>query len=153
MKNFLAIFSVLVSSAGVAAQRPGTEVANVFQCKGDGISINYASTSKIGQPSLAVEEKDQDIVFKVVGTEVKRTEVPMGNLVTGTYFKHALADGPTYHYSLIVPLHELTHGEKITLKSQLLKTTVVSGFRRPGTFQVSNVEVFPLECEAEQVIF
>ena len=151
--SMLVLFSAvqLISSSATAAENGG----NLLQCEGKGFEVSYSSSSRTGEPQYRVQDVKNHVDINLSNrNEIRSTSTPMGRMITATYFRQALADGPTYLYSLVIPAHELGMAESLKLETQMIRTTVVCPFHPQGmSMQLQHSEVFSLTCEVQRVNF
>lgn len=149
----LFLFAVVCANGFAVGTQP-LPSANLYQCTGVGnVSASFSTTSFAGTPNYHVVDGDNEIDLRdTASIEIQQT--PMGSLVTGSYTKQAMVDGPIIRYSLIVPSNEIRIGEKLKVETLLLKTTAASLFRPEGvSLQTEETQAIPLECEASLVVF
>ena len=153
LSTLIVLFSAvqLISNSANAAENSG----NLFQCEGKGFEVSYSTSSLTGEPQYQVRDIKNHVDINLSNlNEIRSTSTPMGRMITATYFRLALADGPTYHYNLVIPAHELGMAESLKLETQMIRTTVVSPFHPQGmSIQLQHSEVVPLTCEVQRVNF
>jgi hypothetical protein len=96
--------------------------ANVFDISGP-IHINYSRTSITGQPLLSYKDAELDVHFQ--GDQIRRTETPVGELVT--VIVQMIPDAFVRTMTLLVPRVRLGAGEELDLETIVIETTDRSG--------------------------
>ena len=155
MKKFSSLFVLVTALQITSTSAQAANQGNLFSCEGKDFVVNYSSSSLTGDPHYSVKDSDHNVEFNLLSRkEIKSSVSPMGTLITATYFKKALADGPTYLYSLVIPAHELGMAESLKLETLMIRTTVVSPFHPQGmTMQTQHSVAVPMTCEVQRVIF
>ncbi len=129
---------------------------NLIICAGPkNTTLSYTTSSIEGTPTFNLKYQGQEVRFddrSGIHSENSR----MGTLVSVTDYHLSLVDGPTYHYSFIMPLIKLgSMTEAAKFNSFVFKTTVANPFFMPQdmTLVLQQNEVVPIQCSAERVFF
>ena len=76
MAKHLALTLMMLSAPGLAQPVP----ANLYECKGEGVTVTYSTTSVTGQPSITFQWGKT--VISRTGNEIQTQATVLGNLVT-----------------------------------------------------------------------
>lgn len=148
-KTLVLLATVFASTNSYAALIP----ANSYQCVGKNITVNYSSSSIIGEAQLTITIGKR--AYGAMGNErITTQQTVLGNLIS--IIKTAQPDLYTDTLTLLLPdINVSTLGERVNFKSQLLTTHTVSSIAGSalvkGVIQSNSAKT--INCTATAVVF
>ena len=148
MKNFVLLAGSIFSIASFGA------APNIYNCEGGNMEFHYATTSFAGNPTISIFSDGKKVELPAK-TEIKRTQSPMGTLVSVSDFRMTMVDGPEKRYTVILPTIQLKTGDVVKFDTMLIKSSVANPLFGPREFTgaVEHNKFVPIQCEAEKVFF
>jgi hypothetical protein len=150
MKSLATLIAAFVSlSAPVWAQ---AVPANLYECTGDEVTINYATSGITGRPTLTVHFRNATITRS--GDDIRTEDTVLGSLVT--IVRRTIPDLLTATLTLLVPAVNLTaNTPAVTFTTSFFTTRTLTSLGGPelveGLIQRSTSR--PVVCHATGVIF
>lgn len=152
MKVILGIFAAFAVSQSFAAEQIAP---NMYTCVGKDAEVHYTTTSFAGKPTFGATV-DGDEAKLPSFPELQVTQSLIGTLVTARDMHMVPVDGPERRYTLVLPYVSLDKPfAKVKFDTIVVKGSVANPFfHGPGKSGpgVRN-EIYPVECEATQVVF
>ena len=150
----LAFVVATVALLGVRAARAGAEPSQApdkFDLRGMGVSVDYATTSFTGDPTLSYTQGGKTQNFR--GDQIRTQETELGFLVTVTIA--ATPDLSTTTFTLVVPRVNLPQGQPVRIRTQGITTVSKTSIGGPDLVsgQVQTYQVTPLVGTASFVWF
>ncbi|MFZ2726385.1 MAG: hypothetical protein WAX77_09055 [Methylococcaceae bacterium] len=148
-KNLFLLALLLVSQNSFA----DLIAANQYHCTAKNITVDYSSSSFIGQPQINIMIGKKG--YGAMGSDLIQNQATvLGNLITIT--KNAKPDLYTDSLTVLLPdVNVNALGESVSFKSQLLVTRTATSIGGPalvnGVIQSNSAKT--LECTATAVLF
>ena len=153
MKQFVSIFSILLSANVLAGGREGV-TPNLFHCEGpEATIVSYTTTSFTGQPTMSVNFKDHG---HFTAQEIRLEHTGIGSLVSTDDDHLVPVDGPTVRYTLLLPFVQLNaKADPATFSTGVIRTPVSNPFMHAPLSQgsVQHNEFVDVACTAQRVFF
>ncbi len=128
-----------------------TEKPNLYELKGNGVTISYTPAGQGGVAQLNYKDKEQDLVFRK--DEIRRDETAIGALVTvGLNF---VPDLESEFLSVLIPVTNLPDGEDTAMATAAVYTKEATSIGGPALVrgQVQTYRTVALKGKARLVDF
>jgi hypothetical protein len=149
MKTFLLWVLLLMTTSGFAAN---TTPANLFECTGAGITVNYTSSNLIGQPTLNISLEGKN--YSAIGLEILDQETVLGSLLSLT--KASVPDLYTDTLTFVKPNVNVSgFGETVSFFTRLFSTRNHTSIGGPQLVEgvIQNSQSKLLHCIATAAVF
>lgn len=130
------------------ASPPTLREPNIFELKGQGISISYYATSISGEPLFHYKDSHRDV--RRSGTDIRRVETEIGTLVTVTI--QMTVDAGATDFTLLVPRVKMPNTTKEQVSTWGITTHNRTAFL-PGPAQLQTYAAVNLSGNAQFVLF
>lgn len=122
---------------------------NLFELKGEGVSVTYSTSSFGGKPQLTYKKGRQSLSFS--GDEIRTVDTDLGALVSVTIAK--TVDRGFTTFSVVIPGINMAGARKQAFRTIGITTVHQTTIAGPVKGQLESSKVIPLRGSAQQVEF
>ena len=156
MKNLILVLTSVLSLSAFADIAPNLYICSAGRSPAgrSTTEFGYSTDSIAGAPTFYAVFEGEEAQLPPM-PKIRTQTTILGTLVSVTDAHLSLVDGPTYHYSLLVPEIKLAKlFDEVEFESYAFRTSVINPFFHAMDVKlVNNTEAVKVQCTAKAVVF